>query len=60
VLRLQIAWLAHRSAVRGRRVLETVALLPVSVPGIVFGVGVRSRPGTTAISPCSPGYPSCS
>lgn len=40
VLGLQIAWLAHRSAVRGRRLLETVALLPVSVPGIAFGVGV--------------------
>lgn len=40
VLGLEIAWLATRTRLRGRRVLEMFALIPVSVPGIAFGVGV--------------------
>lgn len=40
VLGLEIAWLANRTRLRGRRILETLALIPVSVPGIAFGVGV--------------------
>ena len=40
LLGLEIAWLANRTRLRGRRVLETLALIPVSVPGIAFGVGV--------------------
>jgi len=40
VLGLQIAWIANRTRLRGRRVLEMLALIPVSVPGIAFGVGV--------------------
>ena len=40
VLGLQIAWVATRTKMRGRRALEMLALIPVSVPGIAFGVGV--------------------
>ncbi len=40
MLGLEIAWLANRTRLRGRRMLETLALIPVSVPGIAFGVGV--------------------
>jgi iron(III) transport system permease protein len=40
VLGLEIAWLATRTRLRGRRLLEMLALVPVSVPGIAFGVGV--------------------
>jgi hypothetical protein len=40
VPRLEIAWPANRTRLRGRRILETLALIPVSVPGTAFGVGV--------------------
>ena len=40
VLGLEIAWVATRTKLRGRRLLEMLALIPVSVPGIAFGVGV--------------------
>lgn len=39
-LGLAVAWLRHRTRVRGRIMLEYLVLLPVSVPGIAFGVGV--------------------
>jgi iron(III) transport system permease protein len=35
-----IAWMSNRTKLPGRRLLEFVVLLPVSVPGIAFGVGV--------------------
>ena len=40
ILGLEIAWVATRTKMRGRRLLEMLALIPVSVPGIAFGVGV--------------------
>jgi iron(III) transport system permease protein len=40
VLGLEIAWVASRTRLHGHRILETLALIPVSVPGIAFGVGV--------------------
>ncbi len=40
VLGLEIAWVATRTKLNGRRLLEMLALIPVSVPGIAFGVGV--------------------
>jgi iron(III) transport system permease protein len=40
VLGLEIAWVATRTKLNGRRLLEILALIPVSVPGIAFGVGV--------------------
>lgn len=39
-LGFNIAWIATRTRWAGRRLLESVVLLPVSVPGIAFGVGV--------------------
>lgn len=39
-LGFQIAWIASRTTLPGRRILEALVLLPVSVPGIAFGVGV--------------------
>ncbi|SHH85169.1 ABC transporter permease [Pollutimonas bauzanensis] len=35
-----VAWIIVRSRLRGRGILEYVVLLPISVPGIAFGVGL--------------------
>ncbi len=40
VLGFAISWIRHRTKQRGRVLLEYLVLLPVSVPGIAFGVGV--------------------
>ena len=40
MLGLAVAWLRQRSKIRGRGLIEALVLLPVSVPGIAFGVGV--------------------
>ncbi len=40
MLGLAVAWLRQRSKIRGRALIEALVLLPVSVPGIAFGVGV--------------------
>jgi iron(III) transport system permease protein len=40
ILGTAIAYLSARTRIPGRRILEYIALLPVSVPGIAFGVGV--------------------
>lgn len=42
VLGLSVAWLACRTRVKGRRLLEYVVLMPLSVPSIAFGIGVAS------------------
>jgi iron(III) transport system permease protein len=39
-LGLAIAWVTARTRLRGRQALEYLVLLPISVPGIAFGVGV--------------------
>ena len=39
-LGIVISWVTVRTRVRGRRLLEYLVLLPISVPGIAFGVGV--------------------
>jgi iron(III) transport system permease protein len=39
-LGLAIAWVTSRTRLPGRQVLEYLVLLPISVPGIAFGVGV--------------------
>lgn len=40
MLGFEIAWMANRTKYPARRMLQFVVLLPVSVPGIAFGVGV--------------------
>jgi iron(III) transport system permease protein len=40
ILGIAIAYLSARTRIAGRQILEYVVLLPVSVPGIAFGVGV--------------------
>ena len=42
MLGLAIAWLACRTTIMGRRLLEYIVLLPLSVPSIAFGIGVTS------------------
>ena len=37
---LAMSWVVSRTRVRGRQALEYLVLLPISVPGIAFGVGV--------------------
>lgn len=39
-LGLALSWIAVRTKVPGRRLLDNLSLLPISVPGIAFGVGV--------------------
>jgi iron(III) transport system permease protein len=39
-LGIVISWLTVRTRMPGRRLLEYLVLLPISVPGIAFGVGV--------------------
>jgi iron(III) transport system permease protein len=39
-LGLAMAWVVSRTRVPGRQALEYLVLLPISVPGIAFGVGV--------------------
>jgi iron(III) transport system permease protein len=41
-LGIAVAWLACRTTIRGRKFLEHVVLMPLSVPSIAFGVGVAS------------------
>jgi iron(III) transport system permease protein len=41
-LGLSVAWLACRTTIRGRRLLEYLVLMPISVPSIAFGIGVAS------------------
>jgi iron(III) transport system permease protein len=40
ILGIAISWVVVRTRMRGRRLLEYLVLLPISVPGIAFGVGV--------------------
>lgn len=42
LLGLAISWIVHRTNVRGRHLLEYLALLPLSVPSIAFGIGVAA------------------
>jgi iron(III) transport system permease protein len=42
VLGIAIAWLSCRTAVRGRKLLEYLVLMPLSVPSIAFGIGVAA------------------
>lgn len=35
-----IAWIISRTSLRGRRFLEYLVLLPISIPGIAFAIGV--------------------
>src|SRR3546814_8532684 len=37
---LVLAYLIHRSKIRGAQVIDYLATLPVAVPGLVFGVGM--------------------
>jgi iron(III) transport system permease protein len=39
-LGLAVSWIVSRTRLPGRRLLEYVVLLPISVPGLAFGVGV--------------------
>ncbi len=39
-LGLSISWVVSRTRLHGRQLLEYLVLLPISVPGIAFGVGV--------------------
>jgi iron(III) transport system permease protein len=39
-LGFSVAWLTTRTRLWGRRFVEALVLLPVSIPGIAFGVGV--------------------
>jgi iron(III) transport system permease protein len=39
-LALGITWLAARTRVRGRRLVEVVAFAPIAVPGLVLGAGI--------------------
>jgi iron(III) transport system permease protein len=39
-LGFSVAWMTTRTRIRGRRFIEALVLLPVSIPGIAFGVGV--------------------
>jgi iron(III) transport system permease protein len=39
-LGIAISWVTVRTRARGRRLIEYLVLLPISVPGIAFGVGV--------------------
>ncbi|MGE0801077.1 MAG: ABC transporter permease [Lautropia sp.] len=39
-LGILVAWTVIRTRVRGRQMLEFLVLLPISVPGIAFGVGL--------------------
>ena len=36
----RFSWVVSRTRLPGRRLLEYVVLLPISVPGLAFGVGV--------------------
>lgn len=40
IMGIGISWIAVRTRMPGRRLLEYLVLLPISVPGIAFGVGV--------------------
>ena len=40
LLGIVISWVTVRTRIRGRRLLEYLVLLPISIPGIAFGVGV--------------------
>lgn len=40
VLGIAVSWLAIRTRMPGRAVIEHLMMLPISVPGIAFGVGV--------------------
>ncbi len=40
MLGIVISWIAQKTTLRHRQLLEYLAVLPVSVPGIAFGVGV--------------------
>ncbi len=40
MLGIVISWVTVRTRTRGRRLLEYLVLLPISIPGIAFGVGV--------------------
>jgi iron(III) transport system permease protein len=39
-LALGVTWLAARSRVRGRRLVEVLAFAPIAVPGLVLGAGI--------------------
>ncbi len=39
-LGFSVAWMSTRTRIFGRRIIEALVLLPVSIPGIAFGVGV--------------------
>ena len=41
-LGLCVSWLVCRTSIVGRRVIEYIVLLPLSVPSIAFGIGVAS------------------
>ena len=35
-----VAWIVHRTKLRGRKVLEYIAMVPIAIPGIVFSLGL--------------------
>jgi iron(III) transport system permease protein len=40
VLCCAVAWIVHRTELRGRKLLEYVAMVPIAIPGIVFSLGL--------------------
>lgn len=42
LLGIAVAWLSGRTSLRGRKLLEYVVLMPLSVPSIAFGIGVAA------------------
>ena len=35
-----VAWIVHRTKLRGRKLLEYVAMVPIAIPGMVFSLGL--------------------
>ena len=35
-----VAWIVHRTKLRGRKLLEYIAMVPIAIPGIVFSLGL--------------------
>ena len=40
VLCCAVAWIVHRTKLRGRKLLEYIAMVPIAIPGIVFSLGL--------------------
>ena len=35
-----VAWIVHRTKLKGRKLLEYIAMVPIAIPGIVFSLGL--------------------